>query len=317
MKSTRGSKASIKKKNNSLRILIAGIVLLLAIASSLGWLDWLGVPSLEDAMVRTGLNDRYIDAPLSVHIIDVGQGDSFLVKGPERTALIDAGEVGNGSAVLGYLDAQHVEKIDFLIATHPHSDHIGSMPDVIAAKEIGRVIMAETPDSAMPTTRVWFNLLDAIEDNSLAVEIAAPGAVYDLGDGCTLTVLGPVEPFEDYNDNSLVCRLDFGGISFLFCGDSSAPAENLLVGSEAELSADVLCVAHHGSNSSTTGALLSAVRPRYATISCGLNNSYGHPHSDVLERLSGYVAQVFRTDLEGSVVCTTDGETLEFILIDK
>lgn len=248
---------------------------------------------------------------LKIHIINVGQGDSIFIQAPDRTILIDAGEEGYGPTVMGYLDELGVDSIDVMIATHPHSDHIGDMDYVIKhLKKVGVLYMSKIPDSVMPTTRCYENLLQAAIDKGTAVKTAKIGVSLKLGEDCKLTFIGPVEPFEDYNNNSLVCRIVFEDNAFLFGGDSSEDAEKLLLEKGTDISCDYMHIAHHGSSGSTTNAYLDAVSPQYATISCGKDNSYGHPHNEILKKLKERNIEYYRTDINGNIVVTSDGENI-------
>ena len=178
-------------------------------------------------------------------------------------------------------------------------------------KKVGVVYTAEIPESAIPTTRCYENFLNAIIDKDIEFKYATIGTALKLGDNGTLKFVGPVEPFEEYNNNSLVCRVKFGSRTFLFGGDSSKEAEKLLLQKGTDISADYMHVAHHGSSSSTTKEYLDAVNPKYATISCGEDNSYGHPNKSTLERLQEKGVKYYRTDLRGNIMVMSDGETIE------
>ncbi len=302
-----------KRGKSKLTLLIVAIVAVIAFGINEGWFEKLGISSFDDIFSMSGLKEGEVsDAPFSVHVIDVGQSDSMLIKAPEMNILVDAGEEGNGRTICSYLESQGVEKIDLLIATHPHSDHIGDMDYVIKNVEVGKILTGEIPESAIPTTRVYENLLLAASDKGIKIKEVKPGDRYELGDGCVMTVLGPVEPFEDYNNNSIVCKIEYKDFSMIFGGDSSKEAEELLLRENKDLSADLMIVSHHGSSSSTTKAYLNAINPKYAIISCGKDNSYGHPHKETLEKLEAKNITVYRTDISGNILCETDGEKIEF-----
>ena len=246
---------------------------------------------------------------VSVHFIDVGQGDSILISGGGENVLIDAGENDKGEVVLAYLAENEVEKIDLAVGTHPHSDHIGGMDTVLEGITVEKLIMPDVPDSIVPTTKTYLSVLSSAEDTGTEMSYSYPGDTYSLCGG-TFTVLGPIEDYTDLNSESLVIRFDFGDTSFLFTGDQEKDAEADLVDSGANLSADVLKVGHHGSYTSTSEKFLSEVSPSIAVISCGQGNDYGHPHDEVVERLESADAEIYRTDLLGSIVITSDGQSL-------
>ena len=252
------------------------------------------------------------EGTVEVHFIDVGQGNAILIIAPEGTALIDGGDNGQGANVLRYLAEQGVSAIDIMIATHPHADHIGGLIDVVRELEVGTVIMPELPENLVPTTRTYTNLLMALLENDLGITPAAPGDVYHLGGGATLSILGPVREYSAVNDMSVVSRLEFGQTSFLFTGDIERAAEHDLA-AEGGVRSDLLNVAHHGSRTSSTQVFLDAVAPSIAVISVGLDNSYGHPRREVIERLEDMNVQILRTDFDGSVVVVSDGSGLSIV----
>ena len=256
-------------------------------------------------------DDLTLDLPgsgtVSVHFIDVGQGDSILVSGSGQNVLIDAGENDQGETVLSYLAEQGVGSIDLAVGTHPHSDHIGGMDTVIEGITVKELLMPDVPDSIVPTTRTHLSLLSAAEKEGTEMLYGYPGDSFSLCGG-TFTVLGPTADYKDLNNESLVIRFDYGETSFLFTGDQEKDAEKDLIDSDAKLSADVLKVGHHGSRTSTSKAFLSAVDPQIAVIECGTGNDYGHPHTEVMDRLEQADITVYRTDLDGNIVITTGGK---------
>jgi len=247
---------------------------------------------------------------LRVHFIDVGQGDAILIQTRGANVLIDAGERHQGENVLSYIRRQGVRELDMIIASHPHSDHIGGIETIIRAMDVHKIIMPELPDAIVPTTRTYTDLLQALYELGHNITPARAGDVYNLGGGAQLTIIAPIMDYNSVNDMSVVSRLDFDDISFLFTGDIERRGELDLVTAGANLSADVLDVAHHGSRSSTSESFVIAVSPRYAIISCGIDNSYGHPRREVLDRLREHGASIYRTDLDGTIVISSDGREL-------
>lgn len=236
-----------------------------------------------------------------IHFIDVGQGDAILIKTGEHAVLVDAGESWAGKQVVDYLQAQGVKHLDAVISTHAHSDHIGGMVAVLNAVTVGRVIDA----AQVHTTNTYLQYLELIDAKGIPFEKAGKQTI-SLGDGVTLQVLGPVRDYNDLNNSSVVTKLTAGTVSVLLTGDIEQAAERDLLASGANLTAQVLKVAHHGGNTSTGNEFLTAVKPEVAIISVGAGNNYGHPHPDVLARLAGI--EVYRTDLHGTIVVVTDGE---------
>lgn len=250
---------------------------------------------------------------MKVHFLDVGQGDSTFVQLPTgQNMLVDAGTKNEGVKVINYLKKAGVKKIDYLVATHPHEDHIGGMAAVIRGFEIGRVYMPK----ATHTTKAYEDLLQAIQAKGLKITAAKAGVEIINSAGLSAVMLAPNSAaYEDLNNYSAVIKLTFGKISFLFTGDAQLQSEQEMLANGFSLKTDVLKVGHHGSYSSTSPAFLNAVKPKYAVISNGTGNDYGYPHAVTLQKLSE--TQVFRTDLNGNVIFTADGEGLQVFTSGK
>jgi beta-lactamase superfamily II metal-dependent hydrolase len=251
------------------------------------------------------------DASLRVHFIDVAQGKSILIETPEQNVLIDAGEREQGPVVLGYLNARGIRRLDMVIASHPHSDHIGGLSAIIGELPVEKIVMPEVSGEMTPASSVYSDLLETIDEKGLTITVAEPDAAYDLGGDAQLTLLGPLANYDDLNAYSVVSRLDFGANSFLFAGDATADAERDMLGAGADLGATVLDVGHHGSRTSSSEDFLLAASPQIAVISCAEDNSYGHPHREVIERLEELGAEILRTDIDGTIVINSDGQKLE------
>ena len=249
-------------------------------------------------------------AGLRVHILDVGQAECILIQGPEKVLVIDGGESGDASTIIQYLQKQGVERIDYYLNTHPHSDHYGGITQVMQAIPTGEFFHHPVPEEHTPTTRSYQKLIQYLLDSKTKTTVLDPGDTLDLGGGAVLTILAPLEGYEDMNNNSLVGRLTFGERAFLFTGDAEKKSEKAILESGVELSADVYSIPHHGSNTGMTQKFLDQVKPQYATISVGKDNDYGHPHRDTIQRLSEGEIPCLRTDLLGNIVFETDGKTL-------
>ena len=246
-----------------------------------------------------------------VYIIDVGQGESILITTDEKSMLIDAGENNMGDEVLEFIDTLGLDSLDYALATHPHSDHIGGLDTVLENIPVGEVLFGHIPDKLTPTTKTYEDVLDVIEQKNIPLTQVDSGDTIDLGSGAVVTVLGPVtEEVEDLNNTSVVCRLDFGETSFLFNGDQEEPMEQLLIENNANLDCDMMTMGHHGSSTSSSREYLDAVSPEYASISCGKANKYGHPHDETVENLEQLDIPYYRTDLSGNITFTSDGETI-------
>lgn len=240
---------------------------------------------------------------LSVHFIDVGQGDSILIQSGDHDMLVDAGENDQGDTVVTYLHSQGIEKLDYVIGTHPHSDHIGGLDDVINNFSIDKVILPPVEH----TTKTYEDVLDAISSQGLKVTKPVAGDTYKLGDA-SFQIIAPNGNYgDDLNNWSVGIKLTNGDNSFVMCGDAESQAEADICASGINLSADVLKLGHHGSKTSTSGAFLNKVNPEYAVISCGMGNSYGHPHKETLNKLNSKGVKILRTDEQGTVIATSDG----------
>ena len=251
---------------------------------------------------------------LRVDIIDVGQGDSILIRTPDGAdALIDAGERDYGPKVVDYLRQMGVRRLDLVVMSHPHSDHIGGMPAVLEAFPVARVF-----DSGYAHgSAVQEHVLRLIEAGKIPYRRARSGTVVSLGAHTRLEVLAPPDRLlrgtnSDANNNSVVIRLVFGRVRMLFTGDIEREGEGRLIASRRDLESQVLKVAHHGSSDSTSLELLRLVRPDYVVISVGAHNEYGHPSRKTLRRLSKERtgAELFRTDKNGTVRFLTDGRRI-------
>ena len=230
--------------------------------------------------------------------------------------LIDAGERGNDQTILDYLKANSVEKLDYIVATHPHSDHIGSMPKVIEGIKVDNIIMPKLPNSLVPTTSIYQKLIKAIKASGAKVISAKVGDTYTLGDA-KITIVGPVGTPEDLNNASVVMKVVYGKNSFLFTGDAEEKSEKKILANGADIKADVLKLGHHGSSTSTSEEFLKVVSPSLALISCGKDNDYGHPHKETIEKLEKYNIPYERTDIKGTIVVGSDGEHLSTAFPDN
>ena len=244
---------------------------------------------------------------MTVDILDVGQGDAILIRTPaDKIILIDAGD--SPGQVLSMLRDRQVTHIDLAVGTHPHADHIGGMRSVVSELPVKLY-----SDNGLPhSTNVYRGLMTAIEQRGITYRGAVVGTMYRLDDGAELEVLFPTGHTlkgtrSDLNSNSVVLRLVHRGHCFLFVGDSEEPTENALLTNDALGACDVLKVAHHGSPHSSTLPFLQRIKPRIAIISVGVDNDYGHPGQEVLERLTSIGAVVHRTDRDGTVtILSTD-----------
>lgn len=265
--------------------------------------------------VQSGQEEKAAKAPdtskpegtLEVHYIDVGQGDATLIKCGSHAMLIDGGNNNKGTTVQLYLKKQGVESLDYVIGTHPDADHIGGLDVIVYKYNCEKVIMSDYEKD----TRTYQELVDVIHDKNMKITYPVVGEQYALGEA-EFTIIAPNSNSYggNANDYSVAILLEYGKNRFLFTGDAEEASEMEMLSNGIELSADVYKVAHHGSRSASTQEFLNAVRPKYAVISCGEGNSYGHPHAEVLNRLRSMGVEVFRTDEQGSIIASSDGENI-------
>lgn len=244
---------------------------------------------------------------MQVHFIDVGQGDSILITSDSHAMLIDAGENDKGEIVLDYLKKQNVKELDYMIGTHPHSDHIGGLDTVIDHIKVGEAILPKV----VHNTKTYEDLLDAINKHTIPVKPAKLGEKYQLGAASFVIISPSSSSYEELNNYSVGIKLTYGDTSFVLAGDAEKLSEKEMVKSGIDLSADVLKLSHHGATNGLCEDLLDAVKPNYAVISVGADNDYGHPSPTTLKAMLKHGIKVFRTDIQGSIVFTTDGTSMK------
>lgn len=241
---------------------------------------------------------------LKVSFLDVGQADSILINANNKYMLIDAGNNEDGEKLVMYLKSLGIEKFDYVVGTHAHEDHIGGIDNIIDSFDIGTFYM---PD-VITTTKTFEDVLDSLEKKNLNFDTPQIGSTFDLGKAKIETIYVGKDS-KNLNNSSIILKLTYGNVSFLFTGDTESDVEKTLLNKDIE--SDVLKVAHHGSNTSSSNAFLKKVNPKYAIISVGTGNSYGHPKSVILDRLEKLGTKIYRTDELGTIIVTTDGEKIE------
>lgn len=244
---------------------------------------------------------------MTVSFIDVGQGNCTLLRCKDKTILVDAGEVGAADTVINYIKNLKIDTLDCVIATHPHSDHIGALTKVLYEFKIKDLIMPEIPEDIIPTSKTYEKFLTAVSENAENVIAAEPGETYSYGE-MNMEIFAPLHDYDDLNDMSVVSRISYGETSVMFMGDATSAVEKDLLSESTDYSAKILNVGHHGSKTSSSEAWLEAVNPEYAVICCGLNNDYGHPNKVVTNRLEKLGIDFFRTDLLGTIVFESDSK---------
>lgn len=244
------------------------------------------------------------DEFLKIYFLDVGQADSTLIINNNQTMLIDAGNNEDGNLIVEFIKSLGIEKIDYLVGTHAHEDHIGGMDDIINNFNIGTVYLPYTTEKTT-TTKTFEDVLDSLIAKNLSITTANIGDKFTLGNtNCEIMYVDNSEP-EDTNDQSICIRLELKNESFLFMGDASGKVEKARNWPQT----NVLKVAHHGSKTSTSKEFLKQVKPQIAIISVGKDNSYKHPSEQVLERLESIKAKIYRTDELGTILLISDGDS--------
>lgn len=244
-----------------------------------------------------------------VRFIDVGQGDSALICSDGHYMLIDTGDRDSSNDVINLLDSEGVKRLDYLVLSHPHSDHIGEAAEIIEHFGIDCIIVPEVPDDLIPTSVTYEKLLDAMDVKGYKFHVAKE-ETFELGT-CSFDTWAAQGDYSNINNYSVVVKLNHGENSFLFCGDGEEEEEDELLASGMDIQADVLKAPHHGSDTSSTSNFLSAVKPKYTVISCGVDNSYGHPDEETLRRIMKYSPYVYVTATDGGVTFESDGKNLK------
>lgn len=292
------------KKN--VRKLVSFIACLIIILMVIFKTDFINDFNKSSANVSKAIDEAQkldVDGNLNVYFIDVGQADSIYIQNKDKNMLIDAGNNEDGQKLVNYFKSLNVDEFDYVVGTHPHEDHIGGMDDIINNFKIDNYYM---PDK-LSTTKTFEDVLNALESSNLTYHVPEKGQEFSLGDAY-FKVIYSGDDTNDINDSSIVLKMTYGENSFLFTGDATSNVEELIL--DEDLKSDVLKVAHHGSNYSSTDEFLDRVDPDYAVISVGLNNTYNHPSESTLQKLSSRNIKVYRTDQDGTIIFTSDGINL-------
>lgn len=281
-------------------VIFIAVVLILAKDNPLDGLEnTLGIGNVSDENAQ----------PFSVTCIDVGQGDCALIICDGVSMLIDAGDNGYEENVLKFIHSEGIDRLDYVVCSHLHTDHIGGMPEVIDEFKPYAVIMPAVAPEFIPETVTYGILLESIENSGSEIFTPLPGESFEFGSAEVIT-FGPVYESENHNDMSLVLKITYSDRSFLFTGDCEKTEENDILLSGADLNCDFLKVSHHGSSNASTVEFLDAVSPAICVISVGADNDYGHPSETVLKRLLKYTDKIYRTDISGNITVSCDGKKL-------
>ncbi|RII34940.1 MBL fold metallo-hydrolase [Clostridium chromiireducens] len=253
-------------------------------------------------------NSNYIKPDpnqMIVHFIDVGQGDSILIQVNNKNMLIDAGPKSDKNELLNYLSKLNIEKLDYVIATHPHEDHIGNMSDIIDSYNVLKFYAPKVQS----TTKTFEKMIDSLKRKGLKINVIRKDTdSIDLGKNTNVRVFSPIDDsYENLNNYSSVIKIQYGSTSFLFTGDAEKDVEEKILDNNENISSDVLKVGHHGSSTSTSKAFLNKINPSIGVISVGKDNTYNHPNNETIKSLKENKVTIYRTDKDGTVILSSDG----------
>jgi competence protein ComEC len=289
-----------QKFNKAIRIFLAAILGIFFITFYTGCSFGTQQSANQD---NVSLGDK-----LKIHFIDVGQADSILIQQGNNAMLIDAGNNEDSETVKNYIANQGIAKLDYVVGTHPHEDHIGGLDYVINNFQIGKIYMPKVTSN----TKTFEDVVTAIKNKGMQVTAPVPGDSFKLGEADCKILAPNSASYEDVNNYSIVIKITYKNNSFMFSGDAETISETEMLKKGFDVKADVLKVGHHGSNSSTSDEFLKKVSPKYAVISVGKDNDYGHPHKETMKKLKDSGITVYRTDESGTIICTSDGNNISF-----
>lgn len=294
-----------KRKKNSSILSIIGIFIatVLVISNEINFTLSDIIPSFEEKVILDTTDN------LEIYYLDVGQADSILIRNNEKNVLIDAGNNADGPKLVTYFKSLGISEFEYVIGSHAHEDHIGGMDDIIENFQINNFYM---PD-VVTTTKTFEEVLDALEEKNIAFDTPNIGDKFTTSD-MHFEVLYLNSDEDDLNANSIILMLKFGERRFLFTGDAEESSEKEIL--HKDIKADVLKVGHHGSRTSSSYSFLDRVKPEYAIIQVGEENSYKHPHDETLKRFKKMNTTVYRTDLHGTILIKSDGQTINIETID-
>ncbi len=318
---TRKKRKQVREAVKKLLYLLLFILIALSVLVVVNerWLHCKYIPTTEQIFDLIGLEKRpeviVEQDEISVHFIDVGQGDCIFIDTPEKDVLIDCGEEEYASRVIRYLHRYDVTKLDYVIASHPHSDHMGGMSRIMTAFDVNEFIIPSVPEDMIPSLSFYTDTMEVLTKKGVTISFAELGRSIPLCEGTRLDIIGPIGTgYSDLNSYSIIARLISGSRSFLFTGDMEKDAEYVLAGSWlTDLSADVIKVPHHGSSSSSSLEFVARVHPEYAVITVGKDNTYGHPNSDVVAVYRAMGCDVLMTMYSGDIVFITDGNDIRYV----
>lgn len=268
------------------------------------------VASLSTSSKPT-IERKIVDGIMEIHTIDVGQGDSILVIQKDQVMLVDCGTRAKGSTVVEYLKELGITKIDILVGTHSHDDHMGGMAEVIRNFEIGTLYAPDNSKESI-TTFWYMDFLDAVSEKNVNWVYPEVGTTFGVGDANVQIVAPNSKEYNNMNNYSIVLRVTYGETDVLLMGDAETLSEEEIMNNGLYIDVDVLKLGHHGSSTSSSEKFLNATTPQYAIMSVGKGNTYHHPIKSVMERLENMEITVYRTDESGTIIMSTDGKSITF-----
>lgn len=290
---------TMKKHKGNKKAQLATIVVfgLIAIVSTVFGQDVIGTSNLN------------ANGTIEVSYLDVGQGDSAYIKVNDMDILIDAGPKSDVDKLMKQLEEKNIDDFEIIVATHPHEDHIGGMTKVLQTYKVENFYMPKVEHS----TKTFENMIKEVENQGLKVKVLKEGVNIDIGEGALLETFSPnQEVYNNLNNYSPIMKLTFGNNSFLFTGDAEKEVEEEVLSKyKDKLDSDIIKFGHHGSSTSSTTEFIEAVSPSYGIISCGVDNSYGHPHKEILKIIQDMSIETYRTDTQGQITVISDGNNIE------
>lgn len=312
-KSGKSNPNAYAPSGNTKKFITISIILLAVIfAFTVEFLDKKNGGAWKNTYKNLGLIEEYpqtSESELAVYFLDVDQSDCSIIMNNGQVLMIDTGAPDQITTIREALQSLGITKIDYLIITHQHDDHMGCAQTILQNYEVANIIMPKLSKVNMVTTRAYENLLSTIKDKQVHAIAAEPNLTFDLGNA-ECTILAPLSQDENLNNMSAVTKVTFGSTSFLFQGDAEKKVESAILSNGTDVSADVIKVGHHGSKTSSSKKYIDEVSPKVAVISCGVENSYGHPHSATLDTLKNIGADTYITYEYNSLCIKSDGKKI-------
>lgn len=301
----------LKRIKNKINYWITGLVLLLiSFVINNGNIDGINWKTVfNNTKISDNISGVSSEFDMSVHFLDVGKADCAYIKCKDKNILIDAADKEPTSVVVEYLKKQDVSDLDLVVVSHQHRDHIGQMAEVINEFQVKRFMEPDTPDKIIPTTATYKKMLKALKNKNVKSELIKAPKDFDIGN-MHIEILGPISDNDNINSNSIVMKITYKDVSFLFTGDAEKAEETEIMDSGYDVNSTVLKVGHHGSKTSSSERFLEEVNPEYAIISVGPDRS-NLPKEETLNKLGKVCSNIYRTDLCGNIIIHTDGKNIK------